>query len=94
MRWHLPSGLTALAHAWQEEKLEGNIACVGGEYATASERAQGTEADDGVRAADVARLTVAQLREALGHRDLETTGLKAALQVRLYDALTAMDVST
>ena len=53
MRWHLPSGLTALAHAWQEEKLEGNIACVGGEYATASERAQGTEADDGVRAANV-----------------------------------------
>jgi hypothetical protein len=51
-------------------------------------------ADDGVSSADVARLTVAQLREALGHRDLETTGLKAALQVRLYDALTAMDVST
>jgi hypothetical protein len=33
--------------------LEGNIACVGGKYATASERAQGTEEDDGVRATNV-----------------------------------------
>ena len=34
-----------------------------------------------------------ELREALEARGLDATGLKAALQVRLYDALTAMGTS-
>tara|TARA_B100000609_G_scaffold161498_1_gene133353 strand:- start:25 stop:795 length:771 start_codon:yes stop_codon:yes gene_type:complete len=50
-------------------------------------------AGDGLGPEDCARLTVAQLREALEARGLDATGLKAALQVRLYDALTAMDTS-
>ena len=50
-------------------------------------------AGDGLGPEDCARLTVAQLREALEARGLDATGLKAALQVRLYDALTAMETS-
>ena len=46
-----------------------------------------SEEDDGMTPAEVAKLTVPKLKEALEKRGLETTGLKAVLAERLFSAI-------